>query len=194
MTKKFKKFPDHDFKLDCGDDPEVRQWLKDNGIVWNLAGSDVTEEHVNKKLLVRKLGRLHFVSESTFNEILTPLFNPYKKSKNKLKQRVKELEREVDELISNVSALKLAKISANSFPQTALNKEQPLHDKQLVYAWDDVDDMPVIRFYDAENSVCFFGEGERDGCAYDCVMPCDINTLPKPLQDKLNAMREKLED
>lgn len=27
-------FPDFDFKLDCGDSPEVRQWLKDNGCEW----------------------------------------------------------------------------------------------------------------------------------------------------------------
>lgn len=33
-------FPDFDFKLSCGDRPEVRQWLKDNGCVWN-SGDDL---------------------------------------------------------------------------------------------------------------------------------------------------------
>ena len=27
-------FPDYDFALDCGDLPEVRQWLEDNGVLW----------------------------------------------------------------------------------------------------------------------------------------------------------------
>lgn len=31
-----KNFPDFDFKIDCGDDPKVRQWLHDNGCLHNI--------------------------------------------------------------------------------------------------------------------------------------------------------------
>lgn len=35
-------FPDHDFKIDCGDDPRVRQWLHDNGVRWGT-GAPINE-------------------------------------------------------------------------------------------------------------------------------------------------------
>ena len=37
-------FPDFPFKLSCGDRPEVRQWLKDNGCEWSN-GNDITKDH-----------------------------------------------------------------------------------------------------------------------------------------------------
>ena len=36
-------FPGFSFKLSCGDRPEVRQWLKDNGCKW-YNGEDITKE------------------------------------------------------------------------------------------------------------------------------------------------------
>jgi len=48
-----KTFPDFDFKIDCGDDPKVRQWLHDNGV--RLTGMLVTElDDKTNRIYVRK--------------------------------------------------------------------------------------------------------------------------------------------
>ena len=46
-------FPDFDFKISCGDRPEVRQWLKDNGCKW-YGGEDITDHITEEKLLKYK--------------------------------------------------------------------------------------------------------------------------------------------
>lgn len=46
-------FPDFDFKLSCGDSPEVRQWLKDNGCVWYLGGCPLSVQTDKGYLYVR---------------------------------------------------------------------------------------------------------------------------------------------
>lgn len=43
-------FPNFNFKLDCGDRPEVRQWLRDNGCCWK-DGYDLTELRLGEKYL-----------------------------------------------------------------------------------------------------------------------------------------------
>lgn len=35
-TDVYRSFPEPPFKLSCGDKPEVRQWLKDNGCEWYI--------------------------------------------------------------------------------------------------------------------------------------------------------------
>ena len=34
-----KAFPTFDFKIDCGDDSKVRQWLHDNGVTFGIFGT-----------------------------------------------------------------------------------------------------------------------------------------------------------
>ena len=43
-------FPQTPFKLSCGDRPDVRKWLKDNGCKW-ASGSDLTKESTNTRFL-----------------------------------------------------------------------------------------------------------------------------------------------
>lgn len=47
---KTQNFPTTPFKLSCGDKPEVRQWLKDNGCMWN-DGDDLGTEATDEKYL-----------------------------------------------------------------------------------------------------------------------------------------------
>lgn len=58
-------FPDFPFKLSCGDRPEVRQWLKDNGCSWN-SGCDMFESwSLGKKYLLINIDKsvLHVAQE-----------------------------------------------------------------------------------------------------------------------------------
>jgi len=50
MNNPTQSFPQTPFKLSCGDRPEVRQWLKDNGCKWQ-SSEDLTEEMLSEKFL-----------------------------------------------------------------------------------------------------------------------------------------------
>lgn len=45
-------FPDFPFKLSCGDRPEVRQWLKDNGCKWNSGDNLFVNWSLSKKYIL----------------------------------------------------------------------------------------------------------------------------------------------
>jgi len=50
MNNPTQPFPQTPFKLSCGDRPEVREWLKDNGCKWQ-SSDDLTEEMLSEKFL-----------------------------------------------------------------------------------------------------------------------------------------------
>lgn len=59
-------FPDFDFIIDCGDNPAVRQWLKDNGCCW-VSGRDIVENPPKDKYLLVE-GKRVTSSNSAFCE------------------------------------------------------------------------------------------------------------------------------
>ena len=76
--KKFKPFPSHDFKIDCGSDPEVRKWLHENGCRWSSGFALVDHHCINERFLIIE-GR-HVVydnSEYDFSYRVHQHFDPY---------------------------------------------------------------------------------------------------------------------
>lgn len=61
-------FPDFNFKLSCGDRPEVRQWLKDNGCKW-VSGCGMFESwSLSKKyLLINTNRRVTLVAQEMYS-------------------------------------------------------------------------------------------------------------------------------
>lgn len=113
------EFPDYDFKLDCGDDPKVRQWLKNNGCEW-LSGHDIVEYLPNGKLLsIDKRGSVtQSLSNDDFNKYhsripkVTPVFKTIvsdliieKPVDNKLKDELKLLEEQQREIAEKMKEL-----------------------------------------------------------------------------------------
>jgi len=76
--KKFKPFPNHDFKIDCGDDPEVRQWLHENGCRWS-SGCTLIDYRIHDKFLTIEEGQYVSYDLNEYKFSLTPEvhFNPY---------------------------------------------------------------------------------------------------------------------
>lgn len=72
------RFPDHDFKIDCGDDPRVRQWLHDNGCNWACIG-EITDYMRDSKLLVVQGARVlcRDGMRDDFDNCKYPLINPF---------------------------------------------------------------------------------------------------------------------
>lgn len=60
-------FPDFDFKLSCGDDPLVREWLKQNGCEWR-GGQDLTTFYLNDSHLLVRVNSL--IVTSTTNMVI----------------------------------------------------------------------------------------------------------------------------
>lgn len=56
-------FPNFDFKIDCGDRPEVRRWLHDNGVTWHH-GQSPTQYLARERLLCVSIA---FRTVLTFN-------------------------------------------------------------------------------------------------------------------------------
>lgn len=50
-SAKTDSFPETPFKLKCGDKPEVRQWLKDNGCKWS-SGRELTTDYLKRNSLL----------------------------------------------------------------------------------------------------------------------------------------------
>lgn len=108
MTKN--NFPIPPFKLSCGDKPEVRQWLKDNGCVWN-SGSDLTVYLIDEKRLLvwsdmkvtRCDGDNKYYKNHDFPEI-TPTITPSRVTgysqeptkKQKLENKIAKLQKKLD--------------------------------------------------------------------------------------------------
>lgn len=69
-------FPNFDFKIDCGDDQKVRQWLHDNG--GELAGGKSVLIMRNKKYATVRKKIVRCCLQNYFeNECKLPLINPY---------------------------------------------------------------------------------------------------------------------
>lgn len=75
-------FPETPFKLKCGDKPEVRQWLKDNGCKWS-SGRELTTDYLKENCLLyveegKKLICTSFTeryNEASIKEV-TPIIQP----------------------------------------------------------------------------------------------------------------------
>jgi hypothetical protein len=70
-------FPNFDFKIDCGDDPRVRQWLHENGVVREHMSRPVATyaKCINRLSVVKKISVCCFGEE--YAEIGLPEINPY---------------------------------------------------------------------------------------------------------------------
>jgi len=119
-------FPDFPFKLRNGDKPEVRQWLKDNGVVW-CDGDDVVEFigttstngsflYINDKLEMKSTYEEDF-NEHPYEEIqleIQPaIITGYKLVEKPNKKSEKELQ--LEEIVAKLS-------SQLNKAQTELNK------------------------------------------------------------------------
>ena len=75
----FNKIPSYDFKIDCGDDYEVRQWLHDNGFTWSGTGEKLTDYLFDEKYLIALVysKEVIFTNKEGFEDDSTPLFDPF---------------------------------------------------------------------------------------------------------------------
>lgn len=72
------QFPQGDFKLNTGNDPKVRQWLKDNGCTWT-SKYDLITHMPNEQLLIVTTRKLvsRRLSLYYYNLLSYPEINPY---------------------------------------------------------------------------------------------------------------------
>jgi hypothetical protein len=70
-------FPDFNFKIDCGDDPKVRQWLHDNGKYWQSGDLLILSALERSRLYVEGETVSANISKSFFDRNPLPLINPY---------------------------------------------------------------------------------------------------------------------
>lgn len=112
-------FPDFDFKISCGDRPEVRQWLKDNGCVWK-SGMDIVTFDTNSKLLMVNAGKVMWYGSGEPEWIdselpeLTPTIGvtgwtvEQKDSKEKLalQESISKMEQELEQMKQRVQEIK----------------------------------------------------------------------------------------
>lgn len=113
-------FPDYNFKLDCGDDPRVRQWLTDNGVTW-CNGDSVVSDDTHKYLYVFTAGLCKIITwdlrkdweETHINlPVVTPVFKTIvtdliieKPIDNELKDELKLLEEQQREIAEKMKEL-----------------------------------------------------------------------------------------
>lgn len=110
-------FPDFDFKISCGDRPEVRQWLKDNGCKW-FSGEDITDFLVEKKFLRLIDMEVLWYDEDYYNESTLPELTPtfgvtgwtveQKDSEEKLalQESISKMEQELEQMKQRVQEIK----------------------------------------------------------------------------------------
>lgn len=71
-------FPTFDFKIDCGDDPKVRQWLHDNGVRWSSGHNLTLFMPETLLLLITSLMVEHCKDDVEFYKAhCLPQINPY---------------------------------------------------------------------------------------------------------------------
>jgi hypothetical protein len=70
-------FPSFDFKIDCGDNPIVRQWLHDNGKYWQSGDLLILSALDRSRLYVESETVSTTISKSFFDRNPLPLINPY---------------------------------------------------------------------------------------------------------------------
>lgn len=103
LTQRKQQFPTTPFKLSCGDKPEVRQWLKDNGcIVWDSIMPN------KKYLFIDNTMKVYWDCESYYNsreyKEITPIITPDKVvgvscgEDDKVERKRKKIEKKIAKL------------------------------------------------------------------------------------------------
>jgi hypothetical protein len=94
-------FPNFDFKIDCGDDPRVRQWLHENGKYWQSGDLLILSALERSRLYVEGETVSATISKSFFDRNPLPLINPfdYIQSELTIAERMAEL---IEEYRTNI--------------------------------------------------------------------------------------------